>query len=210
MNGLRYWLMCSLLIAAILGLRVLSHGEAVVPSRPLAELPLGLAEWHGTDFALEQKVVDAVAVNDYVARVYERAGQAPLALYVGYYRSQRTGQTIHSPKNCLPGAGWQPVEAHIVTLHPAGSGPVDVNLYIIEKGLERELVLYWYQSHGRVIASEYAGKYHMVMDAIRLNRTDSALVRVSTPLNGGAAAARQNALDFTERLLPELDRLIPQ
>ncbi len=210
MNGKRYWVMCLVLAGAILGMRMLSHGETIVLEKPLSLLPQDLDGWHGTDFPLDQKIVDAVAVSDYIARIYQKPSSGPLALYVGYYRSQRTGQTIHSPKNCLPGAGWQPVEANTIVLHPAGMKPVEVNLYVIEKGLERELVIYWYQSHGRVIASEYAGKFYMVADAVRMNRTDSALVRVATPMNADPAAARRNAVEFTEHLLPELNKLIPQ
>ena len=210
MRGRRFWPMLAILVCAGLALRTLSHGEATVPARPLSELPLQITGWKGSNLELEQKVVDAVAVSDYAARVYERPGAQPLVMYVGYYRSQRTGQTIHSPKNCLPGAGWEPVESSRVTLHPAGMSEAVVNLYVIEKGLDRQLVLYWYQSHGKVIASEYAGKLNMVLDAIRLNRTDSALVRLSIPIGKDAQAARMNAVGFAEQLLPELSRTIPQ
>jgi EpsI family protein len=210
MRGRRYWPMLAILVCAGVALRALSHGEAVVPARPLSELPMEIAGWTGTNLELEQKVVEAVAVNDYVARLYERQGAQPLVLYVGYYRSQRTGQTIHSPKNCLPGAGWEPVESSRVSLHPAGMPAAKVNLYVIEKGLDRQLVLYWYQSHGKIIASEYVGKLNMVVDAIRLNRTDSALVRLSIPIGKDPQAARTAAVRFAEQLLPELNRAIPQ
>lgn len=210
MSGPRFWVMLSILLCAALAVRVLSHGEAIVPARPLSELPMEIAGWKGSNLELEQKVVDAVAVNDYVARLYEAPGAQPLVLYVGYYRSQRTGQTIHSPKNCLPGAGWEPVESSRIALHPAGMAAAVVNLYVIEKGLDRQLVLYWYQSHGKIIASEYAGKLNMVVDAVRLNRTDSALVRLSIPIGKDAQAARANAIKFAEQLLPELNQAIPQ
>lgn len=202
--------MLLILISAGVALRALSHGEAVVPARPLAEIPMQIAGWTGSNLELEQKVVDAVAVDDYVARLYTRPGTQPLVLYVGYYRSQRTGQTIHSPKNCLPGAGWEPVDSSRISLHPAGMQSALVNLYVIEKGLDRQLVLYWYQSHGKIIASEYAGKLNMVVDAIRLNRTDSALVRLSTPIGRDPQATRAAAVGFAEQLLPELNRAIPQ
>ncbi len=210
MKGNRFWPMLAILVFAGMALRALSHGEAVVPSRPLSGIPLEIAGWKGSNLELEQKVVDAVAVSDYVARLYERPGAQPMVLYVGYYRSQRTGQTIHSPKNCLPGAGWEPVESSRIALHPAGMSEAVVNLYVIEKGLDRQLVLYWYQSHGKIIASEYAGKLNIVVDAIRLNRTDSALVRLSIPIGKDAQAARMNAIRFAEQLLPELNRAIPQ
>ncbi len=98
----------------------------------------------------------------------------------------------------------------MVELHPAGRQPATVNLYIIQKGLEKQIVLYWYQSHGRIIASEYWGKIYMVVDAIRLNRTDSALVRVSTPIGNDEAAARQKLIVFANQVLPRLDEAIPR
>ena len=101
-------------------------------------------------------------------------------LFLAYFPSQRTGNTMHSPQNCLPGAGWSMSgHRHIQIAGP--SGPLIVNLYIISKGTDRQVVLYWYQAHGRVVASEYWAKVYLVTDAISMNRTDGSLVRVITP-----------------------------
>ena len=141
-------------------------------------------------------MVQAAGVDDYVSRIYGIGQQIPIGLYVGYYGSQRTGDTIHSPKNCLPGAGWEPVRAGYLTISPPGGAPIEVNEYLVAKGADKRLVLYWYQGRGRVIASEYAGKVWMVVDAIRLHRTDGALVRLVTPVDDGEANAQERLVRF--------------
>ncbi len=130
-------------------------------------------------------------------------------LYVGYYQSQRQGSTIHSPKNCLPGAGWQPMKSDHITI-PVGAGDlIEVNKVMIEKGIEKQVVLYWYQSRGRVIASEYWAKIYLVLDAIGMNRTDGALVRVISPVVDSERMAEQQAVDFVKELYPLLGRHLP-
>ena len=131
-------------------------------------------------------------------------------------QSQRQGDAVHSPLNCLPGAGWQPVSKAALPVPVqlrGGTTTIEVNRYVIEKGIDRQLVLYWYQSHGRVIASEYTGKFMLVADAIRLNRTDTALVRVVVPIpkDGPSpeAQAEETARSFVQAIVPVLDPYIP-
>jgi EpsI family protein len=135
-------------------------------------------------------------------------------LYIAYFPSQRTGDTIHSPKNCLPGAGWAPLESsHIHLQHPAGGSPLEVNRYILGMGDQRMLVYYWYQSHGRAVASEYSAKFYLVADAMRLNRTDGALVRILTPISTGKETvedAERRAFGFAYSVVPLLDDYIPR
>ena len=121
---------------------------------------------------------------------------------MGYYGSQKTGDTIHSPKNCLPGAGWDPVRSGFATISAAGGRQIVVNEYVIQQDEDKQLVFYWYQGRGRVIASEYAGKFWMVGDAISRNRTDGALVRLNTPINDNEASARARLVSINHgRLL---------
>ena len=209
MNAPRYWLMILILCTAGIGLHLISHGEAVPLEKPLDTLPMILGDWHGQNLSLEPRIVEAAAVDDYLYRVYQRHSSAAVAVYVGYYRSQRTGQWVHSPKNCLPGAGWEPVSSGRVWLALPNGGRAAVNLYIIDNGLQRQLVLYWYQAHGRIVASEYWGKIYMVLDALRWNRTDTALVRITTPLKPGASNASKEATRFAEGLLPDLAHVLP-
>jgi EpsI family protein len=117
----------------------------------------------------------------------------------------------------MPGAGWQPVQQDRSSFAVTGADgltqTITVNQFIIQKGLDRQMVLYWYQGHGRVIASEYTSKIYMVYDAMRRNRTDAALVRVITPIVGDAAAdvdaARKRATAFAQSIFPSLTRALP-
>jgi EpsI family protein len=148
-------------------------------------------------------------VSDYTNRVYSDQSSLPVQLYVGYYSSQRTGDTIHSPKNCLPGSGWDPVRSGHTTITISGDRKIVVNEYVIQQDEDKELVFYWYQARGRIIASEYSGKFWMVADAITRNRTDGALVRLVTPMNDGENQAHDRLVRFTQALFPYLDGLIP-
>lgn len=186
----------------------------ITPLRePLAGIPRAIGTWTGQDAPVfTDAVLEQLGVDEYVNRVYVQAG-VPLSLYVGYYRSQRAGDTIHSPQNCLPGAGWLPVSASTLALQVAGrQEPVTVNRLLIQKGTERQVVLYWYQSHGRVVASDYWSKAYLVYDAIRLRRSDAAMVRVISPVmpsEQGDAAAGARAAAFVEAAFLQFDRFLP-
>jgi len=190
----------------------------IVPAREsLANFPLALGEWNGRNLpAFEPEILAVLGVDEYLSRVYQ-SGQSIASLYIGYYESQRQGDTIHSPMNCLPGSGWEPLSQTYLSI-PVGTdttGPTSiiVNRYVIQKGLDRQVVLYWYQSHGRAIANEYRSKIFMVYDAVRLNRTDAALVRIVSPYMGTDSGAEGRAADsavaFVKAMFPLLDRYLP-
>jgi EpsI family protein len=185
-------------------------GPEVQIARPaLAELPLTLEPWRGypaTPFA--DDVLAAVGVDDYANRRYMRPGAPPISMYVAYYASQRQGDSIHSPQNCLPGAGWTPIESGRQDL-PFDGRRVTVNRYLIAKGLDRQLVLYWYQGRNRVIASEYTNKLLLMVDAARLHRTNGGLVRLISPVTGTEAAAQDELTAFATTLLPKLTAFLP-
>jgi EpsI family protein len=212
--GGRYWLMIAVLLGATAGLAHLSHGEVTPPAKPLAEFPKKIGPWATVaEWPLDKETTELLKVTDYLNRGYWEPGmdKSLLGLYVGYFASQRTGATIHSPKNCLPGAGWNPTESTIYQLPLDDGRKVPINYYLIRKGLDSEIVLYWYQAHGRVVASEYWGKFYLVYDALRLNRTDAALVRVTVPVaKGDEATARERALSFAKLITGDLDQIIPR
>lgn len=208
-GSIRLWITAGFLVGASVLLYTMSHGEPIVPRQPLRALPYTLGIWRGEERPLEGRIVQAVGVSDYTARVYFSPTEAPVSIYIGYYSSQRTGDTIHSPKNCLPGAGWDPVHSEYARVSVPGGRQIVVNEYVIQQGLDREMVFYWYQGRGRAIASEYWGKFWMVADAISRNRTDGALVRLVTPVSGGEDEARARLVGFTQLLFPHLDEFIP-
>jgi len=211
-TGVRYWAMLVLLLAATTGMAYLSHGEATPPAKPLSSFPAQIAGYTAyADWPLEQKYLDVLGVTDYIHRGYVSPSQGAIDLYIGYFRSQRTGASIHSPKNCLPGSGWQPERAAIYQLRLQDGRNVPINMYVVRKNLDEELVLYWYQAHGRVVASEYWGKFYLVYDALRLNRTDAALVRITTPIVGGnEEQARARAVAFAQQITNDVDQIIPR
>jgi EpsI family protein len=207
----RLWTVVVVLLGSTALLHGMSHGEKVMARQPLQNLPYSIGNWTGQERPLEERIVLAASVTDYTNRVYVQSAGLPVWLYVGYYASQRTGDTIHSPKNCLPGAGWEPVQQEHATINLADGREVVVNDYVIQKGLDKELVFYWYQGRGRVIASEYWGKFWMISDAITRNRTDGALVRLVTPIagNDGPTGAQARLVKFTQILFPYLNEFIP-
>jgi EpsI family protein len=196
-----------------------SKSEPVLIRAPLSSLPMQLGEWRGmVQPPLDKEILDVLKVDDYIVRGYLAPGGGAVGLYVGYYASQRQGETMHSPLNCLPGAGWQPFSRGTLTTTVAPSPTsaptrIEVNRYLIEKGIDRQLVLYWYQSHGRVVASEYWSKFFLVKDAIQLNRTDGSLVRIIAPIlprvADGEQQAEQTALRFLQTLFPQLSSYLP-
>jgi EpsI family protein len=183
--------------------------EAEVSRAPLRELPKDINGWQGTDFApFPDDVVAQLGVDDYVNRHYAGASAVPVAVYIGYYGSQRQGDTIHSPQNCLPGAGWRPVESGLHTVGTGGAS-IEVNRYVIAKGLDRQVVLYWYQGRGRVVAGEYLNKAILMLDAARLRRTNGGLVRLISPVITTTEAATAEATTLAAALLPHLSRYLP-
>lgn len=185
--------------------------EYVPQGPPLAGFPLTLGHWQfGQEGVVEQDVRDVLQADDLLNRVYQN-GPAAVNLFVAAFRSQRTGKTPHSPKNCLPGSGWEWVDARTMPIDVGLAEPIVVNRYIVAKGENRSLVVYWYQSRDRVVASEYAAKLWVVADAIRYNRTDTALVRVVVPIgpDHDDAAAERQAVDFVQSFYSTLRGFLP-
>jgi EpsI family protein len=214
-NSWARFLFAAFLIATTaLFLRAHTRSEVFPTRLPLQAFPQQLGSWTGTNVAIEQDVLQVLGPGDFLLRVYTNPEKANsyIDMFIAYFRSQRTGDTIHSPKNCLPGAGWAPIESSRVTLSVPGHAPFPANRYVIAKGDSRQVVLYWYWAHDRGVASEYWAKYYLVADSIKMNRSDGALVRITTPLNPGetADAAQQRLLPFVGDVVPQLDAYIPR
>jgi EpsI family protein len=224
---LRRLLILSLVfIAGAVYLAFASKSEPVPIRLSLSKFPDQIGEWRseGPNF-MEQNILDILGVDDYTDRTYYGSSGGVVGLYIGYYRSQRQGDTMHSPLNCMPGAGWNAVERDFlnvpIPVHPdvhSNKLPrpkeIRINRMFIQKGLDKQLVLYWYHSHGRVIASEYWNKIYTVLDAIRTNRTDAAMIRVIAPIGGTGESseipAEMNAIEFVQLMFPLLERYLPE
>jgi len=179
------------------------RAEAIPTSKPLSAFPTAIGEWHLLqEGVMEQEERDVLRTDDYLTRQYAAPGGKTASLFVAYFRSQRAGQAPHSPKNCLPGSGWTWSVADTIGVNIAGRAqPIEINRYIVSKvregGDERAVVLYWYQSRDRVVASEYRAAAFTAWDALRYNRTDTELVRVVTPV-------AQNGVEFIQAFFGKL------
>ena len=153
-----------------------SRGEKIPQVLPLATIPAEFAGWHvAQEGVVEKEVQDVLKADDLLNRTYASDNGAA-NLFIAFFKSQRYGQAPHSPKNCLPGSGWQPSESGTKDIAVPG-GSINVNHYLVARGDSESLVLYWYQSQGRVIADEFSAKFYLVADSIRNHRSDAALVR---------------------------------
>ena len=212
MKSPRYWTVVLLLAGTALLLFARGNSDPIPPREPLSQLPHAFAGYTGSDLQIGQETLDVLGAGDFLSRTYTGEGHSlPIGLFIGYFATQRTGVTIHSPKNCLPGAGWVFESSQYVELSDATGKAHPVGEYIISDGDNRQFVIYWYEAHGRSVANEYMAKIRMVTDAMRLNRTDGALVRVITVIDPreGASVARARAEAFVTQLAPMLPRFIP-
>lgn len=211
--SLRFWTAVAILAATALLLHARPNADRNPPREALAQFPDSIAGLTGADQAIDQETLDVLGSGEFLSRIYAGSSRAmPIGLFIGYFPTQRTGQTIHSPRHCLPGAGWTFESSSYVDLTDAENRPHRVGEYIVANGNRKQFVIYWYEAHGRSVAGEYAAKFYLVADAIRMNRTDGALVRVITPIDPGegVADARFRAEAFTRQLAPLLPRFIPK
>lgn len=202
------------LLAQAAVLRSAMHPEQIPPSPPLSQLTHSLGPWQfQRDGVIEKEVLDVLQADDVLSRSYVTADGKYADLYIAAFRSQRNGKAPHSPKNCLPGSGWTPLVEDETSIDVGESAPIVVNRYIVTQGDERDLVLYWYQSRSRVVASEYKAKFWVVADAMRYNRTDTAIVRVIVPIDKETRdndAAQRTAVDFIKTFYAAIRQVLPQ
>ncbi len=187
-------------------------GDAHVERRQLKEFPTQIESWQrvGTDEVLDQQTADILRADDFLSRVYQRPDSRYASFYVGYFATQRTGATYHSPLNCLPGSGWTMNDPATIIITPAdGSAPFEANRYIVQNGDEKQMLIYWYQGRGRKVASEYWGKIYTVLDSIRRRRSDGAIVRVMVPVGKSEQAALDAATTFAAQVAPVLPSFVP-
>ena len=189
--------------------------EPTVARDPLSACPVEISDWSGQNAeAFDEKVLAVLGVDEYLHRVYVNRRGAAVGLYIGYYRSQREGDTIHSPMNCLPGGGWIPAETTRiqVPVRDADSAPqtIEVNRLVIREGARSTTR----DSIGTRLMAAWSpartwNKIYMVLDALRTNRTDGAMVRIIVPIADSADDAEREAIDFVQSIFPMLSRYCP-
>lgn len=202
-----------LLCATTLADVAVAKRQELIPERiPFVQFPSTLGAWHGRTSSLEPQVEHFLGLTDYVLSDYTRADARGVNLYVAYYASQRKGVSPHSPQVCIPGDGWHIVDFERTSYVDQDRGiSVPLNRVVIERANQRQIVYYWFEQRGRRVANEYASKWQLLADAVYLNRTDGALVRLTTPLYPGETEQDgDNRLrGFTRELLPPMTRFLP-
>jgi EpsI family protein len=217
MKSPRFWIIIAILISTIFVLQSRGDVDQVPVSEPLGRMPLNFGAWTAQDIPLTDDTLEVLGKGDFLNRIYTFEApsgshrEPPISLFIGYFASQRTGQTMHSPQNCLPGAGWTFDSQTYADIQDINGKNYKVGEYVIGNGDVKQFVIYWYQAHGRSIPNEYVAKGYMVADAIRMNRTDGALVRVITQVlpTESLETAKARALRFTQQMAPNLPRFIP-
>jgi EpsI family protein len=212
-DKLRFGCLIGLLLFCILDLRWGSHGHLVLPRNDLAAFPTQVAGWSGRDLPdLTAGVKRVLAADNYLLRAYRQdTTGTQVDLFIAYYGSQRSGDALHSPKNCLPGAGWEPLSSGVILISDPvtpGSTFKSAHFVVGKDGVEQD-VLYWYQAHGRRFASEYLGKVYLAWDGITQGRTDGALIRISARRTPGNSDTLPAMIAFAQDLSSVLPRFLP-
>ena len=210
----RYARMLTLVFLVQIGLfyGLALRAEHIPEIAPLATFPYVSGGWRTIqEVPIEKDVQDVLKADDTLNRAYVGPSGTHAGLFIAFFKTQRSGQAPHSPKNCLPGNGWAPVESGVISINvPGRSEPIVTNKYVVELGDEKDVVLYWYQSHQRIIASEYSAKFWLVVDAVRYHHSDTALVRIWVPaLDGNTERAVESGVQFVRALFPDIQKHLP-
>lgn len=219
MKNLRYIVVIVVLAATAATFHARGDVDKVPKSDPLRLLPETIDSREGKDLPIDDDVLAVLGKGDFLNRMYlmptgvkaSYSEKIPIGLFIGYFPAQRTGQSIHSPQHCLPGAGWTFESSTYNNLTGTDGKDYRVGEYVINNGEARQFVVYWYQAHGRSVANDYAAKMYMIADAIRYNRTDGALVRVMSQIGPAETAddARERVIRFASKVAPMLSEFIP-
>jgi EpsI family protein len=199
----------ALLIQCMAFYAMANRSESTPVVSSLASFPNQLGDWTMVrEGVIEKEIMEVLRADDAITRWYAKPNSSRAAdLFIAYFNTQKTGKAPHSPKNCLPGAGWLPIINDRITIPIQGHEPVEANRYVVARGNSRSLVLYWYQSSRRTVASEYKAKVFTVLDSIRYNRSDTAVVKVTLPMgeedvDQATAIATGFVQSFFGKLLP--------
>lgn len=186
-----------------------AHSGVIKPLQPLSTFPQKIGPWVGAEGKFDKEIYDILGVDDSFYANYRNNGGNYINLYIGYYASQKEGDLIHSPKNCMPGAGWNITNTSLEEINLSDQDRFKVIKLTLQKDAEKQLVLYWFQSRGRIIASEYRQKIYLVIDSITRHRTDGSFVRLIAPVNGSEQQALNSLKDFAVKITPLLRNYIP-
>ena len=210
---IRFLITITLLLATAGANFSFSRPEAEIAKQPLNRFPSEIGEWQMIrEHTIDDRSMTFLLVDDYLIRSYRNRKGDVVHLYVGYFERQREGKQVHSPRQCLPGAGWSIAERSVIRLHSQSGNPGGkrINWFLMEKGSDRDLYLWWYQGRGRIYANEYLNKLYLIWDGLTKNRTDGALVRVNSSVKSEANKTLKIEMEFVEDLARFLPAYIPE
>ncbi len=203
-------LAAAVLTAGTFGSHLLQSSAIRPPLQSLASFPASVGSWRGADVQLDTSLIETLRADDILNRDYARSASADsVELFVAYYGGQRWDNAIHSPKNCIPETGWEPLLARRIPVSLAAHRRDAISEYLIARGPDRRLVLYWYQAQGRVAAGEFEARFRLLQNALIRRRTDGAVVRLTTSAWDGEAAARARAIGLAQAIYPLLCNYLP-
>ncbi|MGE5207476.1 MAG: exosortase C-terminal domain/associated protein EpsI [Chlamydiota bacterium] len=208
----RFAIVVALLAGAALFLHTRTRQDLLPPGPSLSSLPRQFNGWSAADLPFAPQTLAALGPGEFLQREYRPPlGGEP---YVDVYLAHRPNQQAlarHLPTECLLGAGWSLDNSGAAAFSVPGEASFSANRFLVTRGSERQLVLFWFWAHGRGLASQNWADFYLTLDSLRLNRKDNLLVRINTPLRPGesAASAQQRLLSFAAQLNPQLDRLTP-
>lgn len=190
-----------------------SRPEVALSRKSLNEFPRFLGDWKVVaEHEIGEGSMKVLQVDDYIMREYGNSRGEVIGLYIGYFKSQREGKGIHSPRQCLPGAGWQPLSVSTYQMPIPGHNPgtITVNIFVMGKGLSQQLYLFWYYGRGRGYANEYWNKIYLIWDGFLKRRTDGALVRINMGIKNNSEETLKKGMSFVTLFSPILKEYIPE
>lgn len=209
--SLKHTAIIVVILISVAGLTTLfSHSERIKPNRPFSQFPLKIGPWRGVTSQMDEQVFNILGVEDYIMANFSKGRGQGVNLYVGFYQSQSKGDLIHSPKNCMPGSGWNIVQSAAIPINLPKSGKtIKIAKLLLNKDGQKQVVYYWFQSRGRIICSEYMQKIWLVVDSVTKNRTDGSFVRLIAPVIKNETEAEILLTQFADEIFPVLNQFIP-
>ena len=203
----------TIILLSLMLVNMLGSRQEIIPERKkFITFPQEINGWQAKENSLDKATETFLGLDDYLLADYKKSENGEVNFYVAYYASQRKGVSPHSPQVCMPSGGWIISSLSRVALNIANKKDFNVNRTIINKGNQRQVVYYWFEQRGRHVASEYYMKWYLLLDSINRNRTDGALVRLTTYLRPteSESAADARIQGFLQDSLPLLDSYVPQ
>jgi EpsI family protein len=207
----QFWLIVFILAVAIVYLKVFATIEAVPLPADIGNFPKQVGSFSMTGSSeFSEEIVQELGVDSYINRDYRSKDGYQLSLYLGYYEEQREGSMIHSPRNCMPGSGWNPVESSVIPVSVSDSNKTyKVNRMLFQKGMDKLIMHYWYQGRNRIVANEYIDRFFLIFDSMIRQRSEGALVRVIGPWDPSGNNEKKQE-QFVATLFPVLQQHLPQ